>query len=167
MYNDAQRILVILRMINLFLRTRLSCEIVIICLVYFVFFANCASANKPPTDSFTPSGVCQAGDCKYGQGTLLIKDRYVYDGIFKDEKPNGSGVLRQGEQNIFTGNWLNGLPEPEKDRSIVRSLLEQEDESDGLEGFDKTGSVSVHKSSLLCSILGTILFSRPRICIRP
>ncbi len=51
---------------------------------------------------------CLSGDCKNGWGKMDM-GYAVYEGQFKNSKPEGNGTMDYGEGNKYKGEWKNGV----------------------------------------------------------
>jgi hypothetical protein len=56
----------------------------------------------------TVAAQCLSGDCKNGWGKMDM-GYAVYEGQFKEGKPDGSGTMDYGEGNKYKGEWKNGV----------------------------------------------------------
>jgi len=56
-------------------------------------------------------GEMKEQNCKYnGKGTFVhFKEKYKYEGEFKDSQRHGYGTFVQEDGSTFKGNWKNGL----------------------------------------------------------
>lgn len=66
------------------------------CLIFFLLISKIAVAQ------------CLSGDCQNGKGTYDFGFA-VYEGEFKNGKPNGTGAMDYGSGEKFEGNFTNGL----------------------------------------------------------
>lgn len=134
-------------------------------IIALIFSANCASSKVSNRDLYERNSICRDGDCISGHGKILVRQRYLYSGQFKSGLPHGVGSLSVQNREIFTGPWLEGLPESKEEREVIRELFSANEGPDGLEEIDRTGSLAVSKSSIICTAIWTILAWAPRICI--
>jgi len=58
--------------------------------------------------SSVATAQCLSGDCKNGWGKMDM-GYAVYEGSFKNGKPEGNGTMDYGEGNKYQGEWKNGV----------------------------------------------------------
>lgn len=58
--------------------------------------------------SMAVKAQCVSGDCKNGWGKMDL-GYAVYEGSFKNGKPEGNGTMDYGEGNKYQGEWKNGV----------------------------------------------------------
>lgn len=48
-------------------------------------------------------------ETRQGQGVMTWPDGSVYEGYWKDNKPDGKGRMVSSKGDIYDGQWLNGM----------------------------------------------------------
>lgn len=57
---------------------------------------------------------CMEGNCEDGVGTGFTEEGKIYQGQWKDGRPNGAGKLFESKGIYLEGNWENGKLKEEK-----------------------------------------------------
>jgi hypothetical protein len=52
---------------------------------------------------------CISGDCKNGRGVYLYEDKSRYEGMWRNEKPNGKGKIYFSSGSVFDGTFQDGV----------------------------------------------------------
>ena len=52
---------------------------------------------------------CISGDCNNGTGIYLYEDKSRYEGLWRNEKPNGKGKIYFSSGSIFEGTFQDGI----------------------------------------------------------
>ena len=84
---------------------------------------------------------CKSGDCNNGQG-IMDFGYAVYEGSFKNGKPDGFGVMDYGDGNKFQGNWLDGM---ENGRGLVfdKGVARQVEYKNGVLQYKGLGPIEI------------------------
>jgi len=54
------------------------------------------------------SGNCKLGNCNDGYSIISPSQGTIYEGFFKNQVPNGYGIIQWPDKDVYAGGWVNG-----------------------------------------------------------